>query len=170
MVRRPPRDAPPPIGHDARRAMAVPGELQHPCWALVSCLGCIVLTAVGGVLWNALPCIGVPGVNALCGAGGLPAVVQVVLVALLFAVGWVAAYTFGHGRREPRLLALREVEALLPVTAMFGGFGAVLGVGSLLLGHAPPGVAAVAMLPAVVAIWTFLYRPPARPASPGERR
>jgi hypothetical protein len=91
----------------------------------------------------------------------------VVLVALLFAVGWVVAYALGHGRAEPRLRTLRDVEALLPVTAMFGGFGAVLGVGSLLLGHAQPGVAAVALLPAVVAVWTFLYRPP-QPAPPAE--
>jgi hypothetical protein len=147
-----------------------PGELQHPCWALLSCLGCIVLTAAGGGLWILVPGTGIPGLGALCRAGGLPAVLQVALVALLFAAGWVAAYALGHGRQEPRLRTLRDVEALLPVTAMFGGLGAVLGIGSLLLGHTQPGVAAVAVLPAVVAIWMLLYRPPGQPAPPGERR
>jgi hypothetical protein len=144
-------------------------ELQHPCWALLSCLGCVVLTAAGGVLWNVLPCVSVPGLGALCRAGGLPAVLQVALVALLFAGGWLAAYALGHGRQEQRLRPLHDVEALLPVTAMFGGLGLVLGVGSLLVGRTQPGVAAVALLPAVVAIWMFLYRPPTRHVPPGEQ-
>jgi hypothetical protein len=146
-----------------------PGELRHPSWALLSCLGCIVLTAVGGVLWNVLPCISLLGLGALCRAGALPAAVQVALVGLLFAVGWVVAYAFGHGRWQARLQTLWDVEALLPAAAMFGGFGLVLGIGSLLLGHAPAVVAAVALLPAVVAAWMFLYRPPPQPAPPGEQ-
>jgi len=145
------------------------GELQHPCWALLSCLGCIVLTAACGALANLLPCVSVPGLGAVCGPGGLPAVLQVALVTLLFAMGWLVAYAVGHGRWQPRLQTLHDVEALLPVTAMFGGFGAVLGIGSLLLGHAPPGVAAVALLPALVAVWMFLYRPPPAAPPPGAR-
>jgi hypothetical protein len=165
-MRPPPGDTPHPIESDMRGATVTSGELQHPCWALLSSLGCIVLTAAGGVLWNVAPSTGVLGLDALCRAGGLPAVLQVALVLLLFALGWVVAYAFGHGLQAPRL---RDVETLLPITAMFGGFGAVLGVGSLLLGHVAPGVAAVALLPAVVAVWTFLYGPPARPAPPPEQ-
>ena len=172
-MQQPPGDAPPPIDRDLGDAMATSGGPQHPRWALLSCLGCIVLTAAGGVLWNLLPCFSALGLGSLCRPNGLPGVLQVALVALLFVLGWMVAYTFGHGLQEPRprrgdgeplLRTLSDVETLLPLTAMFGGFGAVLGIGSLLLGRAQPGVVAVALLPAVVAIWTFVYQSPARPA------
>jgi hypothetical protein len=163
-----PPDAPPRPAD--RQATDTTGGPLHPRWALLSCLGCIALAAAASVLWNVAPCASALGLGALCRADRLPAVAQVLVVALAFAVGWMAAYSFGHGLQEPRrrgedeplLRTLSDVEALRPVIRLFGLAGAAFAALALLRGQAQPLAVAVALLPGLVAVWGVFYRPPAR--------
>src|SRR6266446_682796 len=78
------------------------GGLRLPRWPLLSALFCIAILGVGDIFWYTAPCTPIPVLTLLCQADRWPAPVSILLVWLLFGLGWIGAWCFGASIQEPR--------------------------------------------------------------------
>lgn len=170
-----------PINRNVPNTVGASGGLRLPRWPLLSALFCIVMMGVGYVLWYTMPCTPVPLLGFLCKADTWPAIVSIMLIWLLFGIGWIGAWCFGAPIQEPRpqrgrvstlLRSLSDFEALRPLILVIGYVSLFWSMLMLVSDRIQPVLFALALILGFVGIWTRLYSPPqpaAQQSAQGQR-
>ncbi len=148
------------------------GGLLHPRWPLLSALLTMLSGCVGYMLWHFVPCLS-GFLSFFCEASIWSFWVQIVLIDLVFLLGWVSVFVLGYvsleAPRRPRS-RLKEFFRSISDARLIGQLLAFYGV-LILLGmvaiivlwlwhhvRVQPVPLALAIVVLLTAAWTWVYQ------------